>query len=171
MSRIAGCVCVSCKPPVAPKSDAKGKSAGRYFTSCASEARCSGPQIAAGWNIGLLLAHRVVRRKQDERFLNLSQNQWELRQVIEPLLKGIDFDKRGIPALWWPAGKRMNVVVDPARAFGQPIDAVTSVPTAILAAAAVQDGVPTAARIYGVPKSSVRRAVEFESSLEPRAAA
>jgi hypothetical protein len=109
--------------------------------------------------------------EENERLLNLFRRQFEFRQVIEPLLKTIDFDNRGAPVLWWPAGKRLNIVVDPGRSFGQPIDAASSVPTAVLAAAARFEGSIAAARTYQVPESSVRRAVEFESGMESRQAA
>jgi hypothetical protein len=66
----------------------------------------------------------------------------------------------------------MNVSGDPTRSFGQPIDADSSVPTAILAAAANQDaGVKGAARAYDVAEASVKHAVEFEAMMGQRIAA
>jgi uncharacterized protein (DUF433 family) len=109
--------------------------------------------------------------EKSERLLNLFRRQYEFRQVIEPLLKTIEFDARGVPALWWPAGKRLNVVVDPSRAFGQPIDAITKVPTAVLATAAKSQSIEEVAKTYQVPQSSVRHAVEFESNLGLKRAA
>ena len=106
-----------------------------------------------------------------ERLLNLFRRQYEFRGIIEPILKTVDFGDDGNPRIWWPAGRRTNIVVDPDRAFGQPIDVVSSVPTAVLAAAAKLDGVQRAAHIYEVPESSVRRSVEFEAGLELRLAA
>ena len=105
-----------------------------------------------------------------EQLLNLFRHQYEFRQIIEPLLKTIDFDERGAPALWWPDGRRNNIVINPARAFGQPIDAITSVPTAILAAAGRSEGIARAARAFEVPTASVRRAIKFETALERRLA-
>lgn len=106
-----------------------------------------------------------------ERLLNLSRRQYAFRQIMDPLLKTIDFDERGTPLQWWPLGRDRHILVDPARAFGQPIDSVTSVPTAILASAGRREGVDRAARAYGVPPASVKRAVEFEGTTERRAAA
>jgi hypothetical protein len=118
---------------------------------------------------------RVLERDESgeerERLLNLFRRQYEFRQIIEPLLKTVDFDDRGAPVTWWPDGRRNNIVVDPARAFGQPIDAVTSVPTAILAAAAKVEGVARAAKAFEVPATSVRRAMRFEAAMERRIAA
>lgn len=124
-----------------------------------------------GRDIFLRVVEMDEHGEERERLLNLFRRQYEFKQIIEPLLKTVDFDKRGAPFLWWPMGRRGNVVVDPARAFGQPIDAVTSVPTVVLAAAGQQEGIPAAARAYDVPPASVRRAIEFERKMEQRAAA
>lgn len=109
--------------------------------------------------------------EQRERLLNLFRRQYEFRQIIEPLLKTVEFDQQGIPLLWWPLGRRANVVIDPERSFGQPIDAASSVPTAILAAAGRREGVAAAAHAYDVPATSVRHAIRFEATMENRAAA
>lgn len=124
-----------------------------------------------GRDIFIQVVETDERGEKRERLLNLFRRQYEFKQIIEPLLKTVEFDSDGIPFLWWPLGRRANVVVDPARAFGQPIDAASSVPTAILAAAARQEGVQIAARAYDVSVSSVRRAIHFESTMEQRAAA
>jgi uncharacterized protein (DUF433 family) len=108
---------------------------------------------------------------ETERLLNLFRSQYEFRQVIEPLLRTVEFDQRGIPLQWWPKGRKANIVIDPKRAFGQPIDADSSVPTAVLAAAARLSGVALAARHYSVSAASIRRAVSFEEKMERREAA
>lgn len=106
-----------------------------------------------------------------ERLLNLFRRQYEFKQIIEPLLKTIDFDDRGAPLQWWPLGRHANILVDPARSFGQPIDALSSVPTAILASAARHCGIDAVARAYDVPVSSVKRSIDFQAAKEHRAAA
>jgi hypothetical protein len=106
-----------------------------------------------------------------ERLLNLFKRQYEFKGIIDPILKTVDFGDDGNPLLWWPGGRRLHVVVDPARSFGQPIDAASSVPTAVLAAAAKLEGIHGAATAYAVSDASVRRAIEFESSMEQRLAA
>lgn len=108
---------------------------------------------------------------ETERILNLFRRQYEFKGVVEPILKNIDFDESGEPLMWWPKGRRLNVVVDPERAFGQPIDAETSVPTSILASAARLQGIEATAKAYEVPDKSVRRAIEFEELLSERKAA
>ncbi len=106
-----------------------------------------------------------------ERLLNLFRQHYDFRQIIEPLLKTIEFDEHGSPSQWWPLGRRGYILIDPTRAFGQPIDSVSSVPTSVLAAAGQQEGVAGAARAYDVPPASVRRAMDFETTMEWRAAA
>jgi hypothetical protein len=108
---------------------------------------------------------------QRERLLNLFRRQYEFRQIIEPLLKTVEFDDQGIPLLWWPLGRRANVLIDPARSFGQPIDAASSVPTAILAAAGRREGITATAYAYDVSEASVRHAIRFETKMEKQAAA
>jgi len=124
-----------------------------------------------GRNILLQVVDTDDVGREQIRLLDLFRRQYEFRQIIEPLLKTVDLNERGAPIQWWPLGRRGNIVVDPARAFGQPIDALTSVPTAILAAAGRQIGEDQAARAYDVPIISVRRALEFEASMEQREAA
>lgn len=109
--------------------------------------------------------------QQRERLLNLFRKQYEFKGILDPILKTVDFGDDGNPLLWWPGGRKLNVVVDPARSFGQPIDAASSVPTAVLAAAAIQEGIEGAAQAYDVSEASIRRSVEFENSMEQRVAA
>lgn len=123
-----------------------------------------------GRDIFLRLVEKNEHGEEPERLINLFRRQYEFKQIIEPLLRTVDFDEKGAPSQWWPIGRRANVLVDPSRAFGQPIDSVTSVPTAILAAAARQEGVENTARAFDVPQNSVRRAIEFEATLERQAA-
>jgi hypothetical protein len=111
---------------------------------------------------------RVIEKDSNgverERLLNLFRRQYEFKEIIDPILKTVDFDNNGSPRLWYPAGRRVNVVVDPMRSFGQPIDGASSVPTAVLAAAGAY-GIEEAAVVFDVSEASVRRAIEFERSL------
>jgi hypothetical protein len=109
--------------------------------------------------------------QERERLLNLFRRQYEFKQIIEPILKTIDFDPHGLPYKWWPLGRREHIVVDPTRSFGQPIDAVSAVPTRVLALAAEVNGVAAAALAYNVAETSVRRAMHFEATMEMRTAA
>jgi hypothetical protein len=118
----------------------------------------------------------IVEEDEDgekrEQLLNLFRRQYVFNGILDPVLNTVDFGHDGNPLIWWPGGRRLNVVVDPARAFGQPIDAASSVPTSVLAAAAIQEGgIRAAAKAYDVSDASVRHAVEFEQTMERRLAA
>jgi hypothetical protein len=126
-----------------------------------------------GREIFLQLAQREgADDHEQQRLLNLFRRQYEFKGFLDPILKTVDFGHDGSPLVWWPAGRRLNVVIDPSRSFGQPIDSVSNVPTAILAAAAKMLGdVRSAARDYDVSETSVRHALEFETLMEQRLAA
>ena len=109
--------------------------------------------------------------QQRERLLNLFRRQYEFKGIVDPILKTVDFGQDGNPLQWWPCGRQGQIVVDPNRSFGQPIDSASSVPTAVLAAAAHQEGIKQAARAYEVSEGSVLRSVEFENSVVRRIAA
>jgi hypothetical protein len=124
-----------------------------------------------GRDIFLKVIEKDDHGHERERLLNLFRRQYEFKQIIEPLLKTIDFDPHGLPNKWWPMGRRENIVVDPTRSFGQPIDALSSVPTRVLAQAGQTNGIVAAARAFDVPESAVRRAINFECTMETKAAA
>ena len=96
------------------------------------------------------------------QLLDLFKSQYSLTSILDPLLKDVEMDDMGLPAQWWPRGRTKKILIDPQRAFGQPIDEESNVPTAILAEAAKYHGIDAAARDYEVPRSAIRRAVEFE---------
>ena len=119
---------------------------------------------------GRSLFFELITQTGDARLIDIFKRQYAFREVIEQSLKDVDFD--GIaPGRWWPATRAKDIVIDPARSFGQPIDQSSGVPTAALAAAAQAEGsIDTAARFWLVPPATVRRAVEFERTRGKRAA-
>ncbi|QPM89124.1 hypothetical protein [Pseudooceanicola algae] len=104
--------------------------------------------------------------EQREHLLNLFRRQYSFREVLDPVLRTVEFDDGGNPLLWWPRGRRTNIVLDPRRSFGAPIEATTSVPTEVLAEYAAHQGEAETAIAYDVPLEAVRRAVEFEQILK-----
>jgi hypothetical protein len=125
-----------------------------------------------GREIFLQLAQDGSEDHEQQGLLNLCRRQYEFKGFLDPILKSVDFGDDGNPLVWWPGGRRLNILVDTARSFGQPIDSLSSVPTAVLAAAARMHGnVRDAARDYDVGETSVRHALEFETSMEQRLAA
>jgi hypothetical protein len=127
--------------------------------------------LTAGREIFLHVIETNDDGTEQERLLNLFRRQYEFKGILDPILKAVDFGEDGYPTMWWPAGRRANIVVDPTRSFGAPIDGETSVPTAVLSSAAEAMGIAVTARAYEVPEAAVRRAVEFEATMEQRRAA
>lgn len=124
-----------------------------------------------GREIFLQIIEKDERGRERARLLNLFRKQFEFKSIIDPLLRTVEFDDSGNPLLWWPTGRKGRVVVDPARAFGQPIDSETSVPTSILANNAKVEGPKITARIFKVPVAAVHDAIEYEETLLHRKAA
>lgn len=98
--------------------------------------------------------------------LDLAKNQMAFRKVIAPYLyQALDFSE-DVAVRWWPTGKRSGILVDPMRAFGQPIVDNTGIPTRTLFEAfEVEGATARVAQIYEIPERTVKRAVEFERSL------
>jgi uncharacterized protein (DUF433 family) len=107
----------------------------------------------------------------EPKLLDLLAGQYAFNAIVEQSLRDIEFEG-ALPAIWWPQGKRAGVLIDPKRAFGQPIEQQTSIPAAILANAAAAEGsVEGAARAWRIPAAAVKRAVNFQSGLELKPAA
>lgn len=108
----------------------------------------------------------VLQKGQDDKLIDLFKGgQYVMHRVIEPSLKGLEFEQ-DFAVRWWPLGRPRGIVIDPKRSFGQPIDDITGVPTAVLAKAAKAQGSPAAAaRAYMVPLQSVRRSMAYEERL------
>lgn len=115
----------------------------------------------------------IVGEKGNGILLDLVRSQYAFNQVVSPsLYKGIEFAPNDTPLRWWPMGKRSQVVIDPSRAFGQPITSREGVPTAVLAQAVSAEGsIDRVARWFDVNPSAIRSAMKFEEKLEFKRAA
>ncbi|WP_445488525.1 hypothetical protein [Rhodopseudomonas sp. RCAM05734] len=115
-----------------------------------------------------VILHVLDAQDGDDKLIDLFKGgQYLMQKVIEPSLKGLEFED-DIAARWWPLGRAKGIVIDPKRQFGQPIDDATGVPTSVLAQAAIAEGsAANASKLFMVPTSSVNRAVAFE--LQPAA--
>lgn len=113
-----------------------------------------------------VILHVLDADDGDEKLIDLFKGgQYLMHKVIEPSLKGLEFED-DLAARWWPLGRARGIVVDPKRQFGQPIDDITGVPTSVLARAAAAEGsAANAAKMFMVPLASVNRAVAFELQL------
>lgn len=97
--------------------------------------------------------------------LDLRTRQLVMKQVIERSFRDLDIENDSV-ARWRPYRNNASIVIDPTRAFGQPITARHGVPTIVLADAVKAEGsVARAARVFDVPLAVVRDAVGFEASL------
>lgn len=122
---------------------------------------------------GRTIFAEVVDRAGEEQLLDLAKNQLAFARVLAPsLYAGIEFSLDDVPARWWPMGSKEVVVLDPARAFGQPIVDDGGVPTIVLADAVEAEGsIAKVATLFRLPQRSVRAALRFEKRLIDRLAA
>ena len=97
--------------------------------------------------------------------LDLKSRQYVFKQVIERTFKDLDIEADAV-ARWRPLNGKDSIVIDPARAFGQPVAADYGVPTIVLGQAVEAEGsAERVAQIYEVPVGVVRDAVKFEDHL------
>ena len=115
---------------------------------------------------GKTVVLQVLTPGEDDRLIDLFRDdQYVMKHIVEPSLKGLEFDK-DLAVRWWPAGKDDRIVVDPHRQFGQPIDAETGVPTSVLAAAAKAEGSAEKAARIGLVNHVVAPGSERDEALK-----
>jgi uncharacterized protein (DUF433 family)/DNA-binding transcriptional MerR regulator len=106
-----------------------------------------------------------ARRSGEGEVLDLQKRQYVIKKMIDRTFRDLDISD-DIVTGWRPFDGKRSIVIDPQRAFGQPIASRYGVPTVVLADAAKAEGsVEEAARLYDVSPSAVRDAVRFEHSL------
>lgn len=101
------------------------------------------------------------------RLVDLKSGQHVFREVIQRTFRDLDVDADAV-VRWRPYKGKESIVIDPRRAFGEPIAAQTGVPTKTLADAFAAEGNEArVAALFNVAKSVVADAVAFESQLSP----
>jgi uncharacterized protein (DUF433 family) len=106
-----------------------------------------------------------LRQSGETEVLDLKKQQYVLRQVIERGFKDLDIDKDAV-SRWRPFQGKKSIVIDPSRAFGQPIAAQYGVPTVTLAEAVEAEGsIAAVSRLFDVPASVLEDALKFEKYL------
>ncbi|WP_439407759.1 DUF433 domain-containing protein [Bradyrhizobium sp. DASA03076] len=106
-----------------------------------------------------------MRRTGEDEVLDLKSHQYAIKKVIDRTFKDLDIS-HDIVTRWRPFEGRQSIVIDPKRAFGQPIATNYGVPTVVLADALKAEGsITRVSRLYDVSPSAVRDAVKFEQSL------
>ncbi|WP_313555655.1 DUF433 domain-containing protein [Agrobacterium cavarae] len=119
-----------------------------------------------GRTIFLESVERSGEQVAEPRMLDLKKKQYVFKQVIERTFKDLDIENDAV-ARWRPFHGKKSIVIDPDRAFGQPIASEFGVPTIALADALDAEGsVDEVARIFDVTPSVVRDAVQFENNLK-----
>lgn len=107
----------------------------------------------------------TIRESGESEMLDLKRRQYVIKQVIERSFKDLDIEENAV-ARWRPFKGKESIVIDPKRAFGQPIVAEFGVPTQVLAeAVGVEGSVARVAKIFEVSLAVVRDAVNFEEFL------
>ena len=106
-----------------------------------------------------------AKNADKKALLDLEHRQYVLVGIVERTFRDLDFEDDMI-AQWRPFSGKSSIVVDPTRAFGQPIVAEGSVPTVAIAGAVVAEGSEKrVAFLYDLSLASVRDAVTFERGL------
>jgi len=107
---------------------------------------------------------RQGEEDSDRVLINLANDQAEFARIVAPFQKELEFS--GADIVWWPLGRKRQVVLDPKRNFGQPSVARSWVPTRVLARSATTNGsIEVVAHWFEVAASEVRDAIEFEARL------
>lgn len=106
-----------------------------------------------------------LKRSGENELLDLKKRQFVFRDIVQRTFKDLDIEDKAV-VRWRPFEGKASIVVDPARAFGQPIAARFGVPTAVLADAVESEGsVERVMRIFEVSRASLLDAVAFERIL------
>jgi uncharacterized protein (DUF433 family)/DNA-binding transcriptional MerR regulator len=112
---------------------------------------------------------KTLRDAAAPELLDLKRRQYVIHDVIERTFRDLDVED-DIVVRWRPFEGKPSIVLDPTRAFGQPIATKYGIPTLVLFEAAKAEGSPErAAEVFETSVSAVRDAVRFEQSLRKAA--
>ncbi|MFF8798654.1 MULTISPECIES: hypothetical protein [unclassified Methylobacterium] len=107
-----------------------------------------------------------LRRSGESELLDLKKHQFAFKSIVEQTFRDLDIEADAV-SRWRPYHGKPSIVVDPQRAFGQPVATESGVPTVALAEAVKAEGsMERVAYLYEVPVPVVRDAVKFEASLK-----
>lgn len=107
----------------------------------------------------------TLTQSDDNELLDLKRHQYVLARIIQSSFKDLDIDSATVTR-WRPFNGKGSIVVDPKRAFGQPIASRTGVPTAAIADAVAAEGsIDRVVQLFEVSRDVVRDAVNFEKRL------
>ena len=97
--------------------------------------------------------------------VDLKNQQLVFKQIVERTFRDLDIED-GAVSQWRPFNGKASIVLDPTRAFGQPIAADYGVPTITLAQAVhAEKSVERVAKLFEMPAAVVHDAANFERML------
>ena len=118
------------------------------------------PEICQGHTLCALAAPDVVKWTAREI------DQVVAGSVFDQFLHEIEFDPTtALAQRWWPQGREVPIVLDPAVSFGAPVIAGTGIRTSTLARLARTASVRDAAIAYEVDLAQAQAAVAFEQAI------
>lgn len=106
-----------------------------------------------------------LKHSGEAEVLDLKKRQYVIKQAIEKSFKDLDIEDDAV-VRWRPFNGKETIVIDPTRAFGQPIASEFGIPTVVLAEALDSEQTEErVARLYEVSVAVVRDAIKFEQYL------
>jgi uncharacterized protein (DUF433 family) len=112
----------------------------------------------------------VFTKSGDPESEELSKQQTFFEELVKPILMDVSY-LDGKAVRFSPLGTERAVILDPAIAFGEPVDKATGVPTSTLyAMKEYGESAESIADWYEVSVGAVRDAIEYEDSLRKAAA-
>ena len=99
---------------------------------------------------------------------SLAKGQMVMGNIALPYFKKLRYDNL-VASQYWPLGEDRNIVIDPERSFGEPIDARTGTPSRIMYGRfKAGDPVERIAYWYNASQASVQDAIEFETQTREK---
>lgn len=106
-----------------------------------------------------------AERTDQPELLDLKRHQFVIKEIIERTFKDLDIENDAVTR-WRPYRGKSSIVLDPERSFGQPIVALTGIPTVVVAEAVKAEGsIQRVAHLYEVSVSAIKDAIKFEELL------
>lgn len=106
-----------------------------------------------------------AERTGNAELLDLKKHQYVIKDIITKTFKDLDIEDDTV-ARWRPYRGKRTIIIDPKRAFGQPIATSSGVPTvALVDAVKAEASIQRVVRLFDVSASVVQDAINFEKSL------
>lgn len=91
--------------------------------------------------------------------------QLNLREIIHPFCRRIEFGADKLPVEFYPAGRGSAVVINPRHQFGVPVVKGTNIPTeTIYQLFRASETVPAIARMYEISEQAIRDAIRYHNA-------